>query len=667
MIRKRIEKFSFDPAICRRVQDTNSFTLTMDLDFSKLTENGMIAEIPGSFTLKRRTATGTGVVPDYLYFLAEMKDDPTFDDAQHYLSYPMPDGSCPVIEATLFLKHERRADWTEIRVGFAQSVVTQEKHRLILHTDGVRLMIIVDDEMIDENYFLGKIVEGTGPLTTIGENVAWYAPALRPEITVTHKDEPIGIQYFSTFGISSWVGDVVTFSHNDTLHLFYLLDRRHHGAKFGTGGHFYGHLSSKDLVNWEEHQVIGQIDEQWESCGTGTPFFHNGKYYFAYGLHTGRYILPEESGGNMLRREGETTGKTTPHTYEELNGLYPHGMTYSVSDDCIHFEKSQKLTHFSENPSVYVMPDGTLRMYADGIWTADKVDGIWKCVTHDFPPHGRKTPLKHTLECPGYFEWGGYYYMFVGMSGMYASPTDDFKEYDDLAADGRDVYDGILVPMAMSYKNDRRLVAGWVFPFGSYMVIRELVQLENHQLGIKWCPELFPVVRAEKEFPTADGVLEDALNEDACYEFEIDGSNGGRLALHFNDEAEFLLDLDAKTAQYETQDNGKWFMPPLKTMRETVAGYGDSIEIFKEMPMPVKYKCHVFSRDFKLDKLRGTDGVFKLRIMVKRDSKLPGTILDTEIAGVRTMVSLRSGYLVSRIELATDGGITIRSIRRQTF
>ena len=83
--------------------------------------------------------------------------------------------------------------------------------------------------------------------------------------------------------------------------------------------------------------------------------------------------------------------------------------------------------------------------------------------------------------------------------------------------------------------------------------------------------------------------------------------------------------------------------------------------------MPVKYKCHVFSRDFKLDKLRGTDGVFKLRIMVKRDSKLPGTILDTEIAGVRTMVSLRSGYLVSRIELATDGGITIRSIRRQTF
>ena len=42
---------------------------------------------------------------------------------------------------------------------------------------------------------------------------------------------------------------------NGTLHVFYLLDRRHHGSGAGTGRHQFAHVSSPDLKTWTEHPL----------------------------------------------------------------------------------------------------------------------------------------------------------------------------------------------------------------------------------------------------------------------------------------------------------------------------------------------------------------------------------------------------------------------------
>ena len=38
------------------------------------------------------------------------------------------------------------------------------------------------------------------------------------------------------------------------------------------GGHCFAHLSSRDLVHWEEHPLAVPLDDWWTTIGTGTPF-----------------------------------------------------------------------------------------------------------------------------------------------------------------------------------------------------------------------------------------------------------------------------------------------------------------------------------------------------------------------------------------------------------
>ena len=672
----------------QKLPDRRGFTVIADVDFSRFPKDGRVTLVgcSGAFTLERRFAKPRTAPSDFLFYKFDSQADERVDVAQHYASFPMPDGTCPVIEGRVNLRSDDHPEWHEIRVGFAQSRLAQGPHRIVFHTDGVRLHIYADGLLMDENFIYGEpawAADG-GEFVTDGLCAAaeLHVPPLKPAVSVSRETSPCGIQFFKPASDGAWVGDVVPFSHDGTVHLFYLLDRRHHGSKFGTGAHYYGHLSSRDLVEWTEHEPIGELEAQWESCGTGTPFFHNGKFYFAYGLHTDRFIPYEKNGGAVLRAEAAETGTTHARTFAELGERRPEGMTFAVSDDCIHFEKSRKLTHFSENPSVYTMPDGTLRMYADGIWKADKVDGEWRCVDRSFPPEGKESAMRNTLECPSFFEWGGYYYCIVGMDGFYASPTPDFAHYTDLAAEGLDVYDGEVVPMVIPFGEDRRLISGWIFPFGSYMVVHELVKLPEHALGIKWCPELYPPVKEKTTLcegvSGVTSVVVDAVPASyACYEMTVrPGEKGqGKVALRFASasplapDCELQIDLAAGAAQFESvsPETGDSFCAPLKTMREVMDEWRGRVTSFKEMPMAVKFKCHVFSRDFRIDRLRGIDGDFKLRVMLKFDPVMPSTIIDVEIAGVRTMVSMRADLKVTEVSAMTSGGASIGTIRRSVF
>lgn len=676
MIDLRIEKFSFADAGKKAGE---GFTLIIrDFDPADLPADGQeftLAEIPGAFTLIRRYAVRSDALNDYTSYWEHMKEQAVFDASQHYAAHALEDGSIPVIEGAVTLHDEAHPDWKEIRVGFPVKLIPPGKHELVLHCDGVRLHLILDQELADENFIYGKIdLSRKDELRSGYEDTSFSAPAILPDVTVKRRKIPGSLQFFSPPGYNAWVGDVVPFEHNGTVHMFYLHDRRHHASKFGTGAHYYGHYSSTDLINWTEHDFTGRIEHQWETCGTGTPFFHNGKYYFAYGLHTDRFIPYEENAGKLLQSEAAATGVVHCRTFEELGMCHPEGMTYAVSDDCFDFRKSLKLTHFSENPSVYTMPDNTLNMYADGLWKADQVDGPWTRLRSDFPPSFRDAAMGNTLECPSFFEWNNYYYMIVGMTGMYGADNAEFSDYKDIAAEGLDVYDGMIVPMVIPYKKDRRLISGWIFPFGTYFCMHELVQFPDKMLGSKWVSELYPEIKSKENIAEnienkKDLQKIDSVSSDSCYIFELENSHGA-IAVQFLNEAgngcEFQLDLDGKWAQYESVSN-ECFRPPLPTMRAVMENWRDKIAFFKELPSEIKYKCHVYSKDYRLDKLRGTDEKFTLRLMMKYDPKMPSTILDAEIAGVRTMLSLRDGLKVEQVAIAVKNGAKIRRITAERF
>ncbi|MEX1119803.1 MAG: hypothetical protein WEB60_13530, partial [Terrimicrobiaceae bacterium] len=88
------------------------------------------------------------------------------------------------------------------------------------------------------------------------------------------------VQFFTPEGHNTWVGDTTCYYHNGRFHVFYLQDRRNHGSKY-SGGHYFAHLSTTDMVNWFEHPHAVPITEQWETIGTGTPFVQNGKLHLA--------------------------------------------------------------------------------------------------------------------------------------------------------------------------------------------------------------------------------------------------------------------------------------------------------------------------------------------------------------------------------------------------
>lgn len=653
MIDLRIEKFSFSRT--NRKADAGFTLVIRDFDAYILPENGkeiLIAEVPGAFTLSRRYA----------------EESNAFDRSQHYAAHALEDGSIPVIEAAVTLHDEAHPEWKEIRAGVPLKLIPAGQHELIVHCDGVRLHLILDQELADENFIYGSIdLTRQHELKTIFADTELHTPAILPDVTIERRKINGSLQFFSPPHFNAWVGDVVPFEHNGTIHMFYLHDRRHHASKFYTGAHYYGHYSSTDLVNWTEHEFVGRIENQWETCGTGTPFYHNGKYYFAYGLHTNRFTPYEDNAGTLLMKEAEESGAVHTKNFDELGTRHPEGMTYAVSEDCSRFDKSLKLTHFSENPSVYTMPDNTLNMYADGLWKADQVDGPWTRLRSDFPPSFRNAAMRNTLECPAFFEWNGYYYMIVGMTGMYGADNAEFIDYKDIAAEGLDMYDGMIVPMVIPYQKDRRLISGWIYPFGTYFCMHELVQFPDRMPGSKWIPELYPEV-TKTEYLATGGTI-DETPADTCYILEVEGGHGA-LAVQFLDQAgqgcEFQLDLTEKWAQYETV-SGEKFCAPLKTMREVVDDWKDKVSYFKEIPAEIKYKCHVFSKDYRLDNLRGTDEKFKVRLMIKHDPKMPSVILDAEIAGVRTMLSLREGLSIDRVTAETKNGAVIRAITAERF
>ena len=457
-----------------------SFSLTAQIDIQRFESDTEILSIDDILSVRLR------------------QHDPKDIRRQNYPAGKMPDGSVPVLEAGIRL--QLPADCTPVRegqpsvqemvVGVPLALLKKPwgKHKLVLDFSGVCWNMYVDGVLVDRDYALGY------PLQK--EELKWKkdaravlsaevgAPGFIPTPAEKAGKVKVPVQYFTPRGHNAWVGDVATLWHNGRYHVFFLLDRRGHESKFGRGGHYFEHISTTDFLNWTEHEAAVPIEEQWETLGTGTPFVWHDSLFISYGMHTSR-VWPSEKTSTpaqweYIRENGESACIAFGNSSSSADGAVPSGASYSVSADGVtHFRKSYKLIHPAENPTIYTDRDGKLCMLANygarGMWTSDRLDGGWHCLSEDFPPGG---------DCTFIFRWGQYDYIVGGFTGMWMKRADEDSEaYTDMVKRGEDLYDGLSVPSICELPDGRHIMAGWVEMnrhWGGPLVIRELIRLALH-------------------------------------------------------------------------------------------------------------------------------------------------------------------------------------------
>jgi beta-fructofuranosidase len=376
-----------------------------------------------------------------------------------------------------------RDGWYDVVIRFADTVIE-------LYVDG----ILIDEEWPHGALYLfcspfifgagyrpdGKVEAGfSGEI----DHIAFWDRALSAEEIVAlsggrdrvaRRDIEIlgepqkSIQYWKPRG-KAYAGDCMVEFHDGVFHVYYLYDRLHHAAKWGLGGHQYGHWSSSNLVHWTHHPLMIRIDRQWEcAMGTGNVIFNtkDGKWYTFY----------TDCGSRIQFFDKPQRGAR---------------LFCAVSEDGIHFKKDFKPVLPGFDCDIFYIPEtGKFHLIAEGGRSHSQSDDLvhWTPVPNS---EFSKTALKDKLSevCPNTFGWNGWYYFKTGSGPFYKSrqpvgPWEKMPHYNS----------GLAYPKMHEFKNGRALAAGWLpFPgWGGNLVLREMVQHPNGDLGMKFVPELIP-------------------------------------------------------------------------------------------------------------------------------------------------------------------------------
>ncbi len=615
----------------------SSFTVQFTIDLKKFADEKTVLEIPNILNVRLR------------------HQDPLDRQRQNYPSFRMADGSVPVLEATITLHSAEHPDWQNMTIGIPLAMLKKPggKHNILLNFTGARWTMYVDNEILDNDFPFGY--------PQWEENNRWkldtaflskadihFAAVKPPASTLKKSFTPI--QYWTPAGHNSWVGDVATLFYKGRYHVFYLYDRRHHGSKFGCGGHYFEHLSTTDFKTWTEHEAATPLEEQWETIGTGVPFVFKDQLCISYGLHTTR-IYPEEK--TTLPAQWEYLKKYghTDEFNQDTTPGFPAGSTYSVSADGISdFRKSHLTFHPCENPSVYTDPEGKLRMMANyhsnGIWESDSINGGWHCISPGFPPGG---------DCTFFFRWGRFDYIIGGFTGLWSKPAEaPNTAFEDVVRKGLDFYDGSSVPSISGIQDGRFLMAAWIPIHGGWggnLIIRELIQFADGRIGSKWMKEIMPKTEQAKllvQRITKTDILPTGTKS-FMLTFEVHPSEvkKGKFAVSFlsgngdQSACELQIRLDDQRAQFGSG---------------SLTEFAGSVQSLREGGEP----HHV--GNYAIENLIGVDKPFTVRVIVKGDDKIGGSLIDTEIAGQRTMITYRADLTVKKMAFRMEG-VELRNVQ----
>lgn len=532
------------------------FTVKLKVDLSGVATNEALYEV-GCARLALRIA-------------GQDKKLVSYDNRQgNYLNFPMPDGTYPVIEATLCDRGGR------VGIPLGALARTEGVHDVTLNFAHAHWTICVDgvqdDDMPPAPDSIAWPADSKGRVLSPRVKKALFSsPACADALPKMPESRRIArpIQYWTPDDPNAWVGDVAVGTFKGRFHVFYLFDRRHHGSGGGTGRHCFAHLSSANLADWVEHPHAVPIDAWWETLGTGTPFVYEGKLHLAFGLHTSRLTK---------------------------DPAYPIGATYAVSDDGIHFVKSRRIVHATQNPTIYNRKDGLLGLVtgygmAGKIWKSDHI-GDWTLHDDTIPIGG---------DCPCLVEWNNRYYLFQGFTKFAYSPTGAPGTFADWTNTGLAPYEGLSVPMVAPFGVNRRIMVGWlnhVYGWGGWLVFRELIQHSDGTLGTKWVPEIVPPVSPETFMAQPNQAFRLA--------FAPESGTGTALT--------FAIDPVARTAT------------------------------FADDKADAQLEAAHRAGNFRISNLPEFSSAYPVRLVQYWDKKSNATIFDVEIDGLRTMICRRAG------------------------
>jgi hypothetical protein len=607
------------------------FTVKCHVDLKKFDGETQILEIPHVLNVRLR------------------QHNPSDRNRQNYPAFKMPDGSVPVLEATVMLHSVEHPDWKEMTIGIPLAMLAKPmgEHEVVLNFSGVRWTMYVDGELLDNDFPFGYPQWNAKNAWKLNgdmiQDAAIYFPTIEPQQQPgVPRVAGSGIQYWFPAQHNNWVGDVATIFYKGRYHVFYLYDRRHHCSKFFHGGHYFEHLSTADFTTWTEHEAATPLEAQWECIGTGTPFIFKDKLCLSYGLHTTRMYPKEKTTLPAQWEHLKKNGYAGAFPFD-LKDTFPAGATYAISEDGVsHFKKSNVLFHPCENPSVFTDPSGRLRMMANyqanGIWESDSIDGGWHCISPGFPPGG---------DCTFFFRWGKFDYIIGGFTGLWVKPVDSPNTaYKDVVREGLDFYDGSNVPSVTQIAGGRYLAAAWI-PIRGWagaLLIRELIQFPDGRIGSKWMKEIIPPTGESKTLATnvTETKTFPADSKSSLLTFDVQPTTAkkGRLSVSFlpdNGDAnscELQIDVNAKRAQFGPGSPNR-FAAKEKSLRDGAT------------PQHVG--------NYAIENLIGIDKPFRVCVIIKNNDKMGGSLVDAEIAGQRTMITFRADLAVKKLMFRTDG------------
>jgi len=557
--------------------------------------------------------------------------------------------------AGVALGFELGTDWNErpLQVSVPVRLLgPTEWHDVIVRYSGAKLELFVDGVLVDEEWPAGSLRTGCPEPCLLGaeshdgkvkagfnglmDHAALWDRALTddevaalsggPERAARREREILGParpvrQYWRPRGHNTSVGDCMPFYHDGVFHLYYLFDRRHHGSKWGGGAHQWAHLSTRDLVHWEEHPMAIPITDESEcSICTGSVFRHGRLYYAFY----------------ATRRADRT---------EQIS--------LATSFDGVHFDKQQPVPIAwlpepydpgnCRDPKVFLSPaDGLFHMIVTSRLTDGREGCLAQLVSRDLRSWRPVEPLLvpgRVTDCPDIFEWNGWWYLLAEhVYWMAVSPEGPWLE----PAPNR--LDVLYVPKTAEFRADRRIYASWLpdpGQWGGSLVFREIVQLEDGRLGTQFLEEVMP--QAGEPVPaTARSLAGRALSGPDSVALGADGAAA---------EAEIACLPGNCRISFEVR-SVRATRFGLRSFSRGGAGVASELRV-----LPLGRRVEIGPAGGQavaaIDSVDGLDGPFPVDLM------LYGNIVDACIGGHRTIIARRDGSAGDRLVLFCESG-TIR-------
>ena len=417
--------------------------------------------------------------------------DPRDRKRQNYPAFKMPDGSVPVLEATVVLHSPEHPDWKDMTIGIPLAMLEQPEgeHEVVLNFSGVRWTMYVDGELLDNDFPFGYphwAAKNTWKLDAeYVKKAALYLPGITPEKkpaqTPARRARPV-LDSAGTQHLGRRCGDDLP---PGRYHVFYLYDRRHH-KQVRQGRALLRTPLHRGLQDWTEHEAATPLEEQWECIGTGTPFVFNDKLCLSYGLHTDAHLPAGED--DLARAMGIPEKQRTHGRVQARRSTRrarparptPSARTASRTSRSRRSCSTPARTPASiRDPERQAADAGQRRVQGHvGIGIGGRRLALHQSRTSRRAATARSSSAGASSTTSS-----------AASRDLWSKPADaPDSAYEDVVRKGLDFYDGLNVPSITEIPGGRFLMAGWIpiRGWGGNLVIRELLQFPDGRIGSKW-------------------------------------------------------------------------------------------------------------------------------------------------------------------------------------